>query len=79
MNRYASAHILDLAAVRSGFARRQYLGPAADQALARLRDAYADGLISIDTLESVTEDIVFGRPAKLPLLPPRNPTKPERR
>jgi hypothetical protein len=46
--------------------RRQYVGEAADRVLARLRDAYAEGQVSIETLESVTEDIVFGRPTRLP-------------
>jgi hypothetical protein len=58
---------------------RQYLGHDADYALARLRDAYAVDAISLETLERVTDDIVRGRPTRMPVLPPRDPTVLERR
>lgn len=56
--------------------RRQLLGNDADRALVRLRDAYAADLITLETLERTIEDIVHGRPTRMPLLPPRDPGKP---
>lgn len=45
---------------------RQYLGERADWALNILREAYAADLVSLERLESVTEDIVHGRSTRLP-------------
>jgi hypothetical protein len=73
-----AAKVAEVRAKNDHILRRQLLGNDADYALARLRDAYANDLIDAATLESVTEDIVFGRPTRMPPLPPRDPGKPSR-
>lgn len=56
---------------------RQLLGNDAERALERLRSAYVNDQITIETYESVVGDIIHGRPVLMPIPVRRRPTRSE--